>query len=140
MPKEIWLSPVLSGDREDLVSRCAEFVRHGKTSKFLYLTASRPLLDRVTAELVASDPRGCVWGSLPVFLFRGLVREIVQGAVESKTGTPLGLRIAIDDDEFPLKRSLVSSILRRLADSGELKAIGALAGHQGCVTSVAKLL
>src|SRR6185369_7533 len=67
-------------------------------------------------------------------------RKIVSAAVDSQTGARLAKRVPIDREEFPLKRSLVSQILKRLADEGKLKALDRLAAREGCVNSIATLL
>ncbi|HEY6329867.1 MAG TPA: hypothetical protein VI756_11065, partial [Blastocatellia bacterium] len=53
---------------------------------------------------------------------------------------PLLPRTPIDREEFPLKRSLLSRILKELVRSGEIKRIAPLAEHTGCINSVSALL
>ncbi|MDX6385086.1 MAG: ATP-dependent helicase/nuclease subunit, partial [Blastocatellia bacterium] len=104
-----------------------------------------------------------VWGEFPVYLFRGLVRRILAGAVVSEArasgragndSEPLltrGLltpdnagslppRIAIDREELPLRRSLISQIIKQLGAAGRLRAIKPLANRDGCVNTLASLI
>jgi ATP-dependent helicase/DNAse subunit B len=138
--KEIWLGPLLGNNRARLIQRCAELVAAGKSETFLYLAASHPLLELVTEEILDGSQNAGLWGELPVYLFRGFIRKIVSTAVDAKSGARLATRVPIDREEFPLKRSLVSQILKRLADEGKLKALDRLAAREGCVNSIATLL
>src|SRR5260370_22948518 len=81
-----------------------------------------------------------VWGEFPVYLFRGFVRRVLSGAVDEQTGVPLRPRVAIDREELPLRRSLISQIIKQLSAAGKLKAIRPLANRDGCVNTVATLL
>jgi ATP-dependent helicase/DNAse subunit B len=138
--KEIWLSPLLGNSRSHLIRRCAELVAEGKSETFLYLAASHPLLELVTEEILDGSANRGLWGELPVYLFRGFVRKLVSTAVDKQIGSRLGTRVPIDREEFPLKRSLISQILKRLADEGKLKALDRLATREGCVNSIATLI
>jgi hypothetical protein len=140
LAKEIWLGPLLGDNRSQLIQRCAELVAAGKHDRFLYLAASHPLLELVTEQILDGVKNRGLWGELPVYLFRGFVRRVLAGAVDTETRQPLPLRLPIDEEELPLKRSLVSQILLRLAAAGQLKAIGPLAGREGCVNTIATLL
>jgi hypothetical protein len=84
--KEIWLGPVLGNNRERLLRRCAEYVSQGQAEHLLYVAASHPLLDLVTDRLLDGKQRHGVWGEFPVYLFRGLVRRILSGAIVSEAG------------------------------------------------------
>jgi ATP-dependent helicase/DNAse subunit B len=138
--KEIWLGPLLGNNRSRLIGRCAELVAQGKSETFLYLAASHPLLELVTEKILDGAQNAGLWGELPVYLFRGFVRKIVSTAVDEQTGARLATRVPIDREEFPLKRSLVSQILKRLAHEGKLKALDRLAAREGCVNSIATLV
>jgi len=137
--KEIWLGPLLGSNRARLIERCAVLVSEGQADSFLYLAASHPLLELVTEEVLDGSSNRGVWGELPVYLFRGLVRRILLSAV-NETGSRLPSRIPIDREELPLQRSLISQILARLKSQGKLKAIGPLAGREGCVNTIATLI
>ncbi|HEY8413002.1 MAG TPA: PD-(D/E)XK nuclease family protein, partial [Pyrinomonadaceae bacterium] len=80
-----------------------------------------------------------VWGELPVYLFRGLVRRVLYSAVD-EDGQGLPPRVPIDRDELPLKRSLISQVLHQLLASNQLKAFAPLATREGCVNSISTLL
>jgi ATP-dependent helicase/DNAse subunit B len=138
--KEIWLGPLLGDNRSRLIQRCAALVSEGKADTFLYLAASHPLLELVTEQILDGARNRGLWGELPVYLFRGFVRRILSTAVVEQTGHRLAPRVPIDQEELPLKRSLVSQILARLAGTGKLKAIGPLAGREGCVNTIATLI
>jgi ATP-dependent helicase/DNAse subunit B len=151
--KEIWLGPVLGNNRERLLARCAEYVSNGQSDRLLYLAASHPLLDLVTERLLDGKQTSGVWGEFPVYLFRGLVRRILSSATESEA-QPLGRasqsgelmcglltpRVAIDREELPLRRSLISQIIKQLAAAGRLRAIKPLANRDGCVNTIASLI
>ncbi|HEV7797770.1 MAG TPA: hypothetical protein VGO73_06430, partial [Pyrinomonadaceae bacterium] len=139
MSKEIWLGPLLGNNRPRLIARCAELVSLGKSDTFLYLAASYPLLEVVTQDVLDGVKNCGVWGELPVYLFRGFVRRVLSTAVDEK-GHTLSPRVPIDQEELPLKRSLVSQILARLTAMGGLKAIGPLANREGCVNTIATLI
>ncbi len=139
MSKEIWLGPLLGNNRSRLIQRCSELVAAGRSNSFLYLAASHPLLEVVTQGLLDGVNNRGVWGELPIYLFRGLVRRLLRTAV-NEHGQKLPPRIPFDQDELPLKRSLISQILARLLAGGQLKAIGPLAGREGCVNTIATLI
>lgn len=139
MANEIWLGPLLGDNRSQLIRRCAELVAEGKSDSFLYLAASHPLLELVTQGVLDGVNNRGVWGELPVYLFRGFVRRLLSTAVDAG-GHTLIPRVPIDQDELPLKRSLVSQILARLMASGQLKAIAPLANREGCVNTIATLI
>lgn len=139
MSKEIWLGPLLGNNRSRLIERCAKLAASGRSDAFVYLAASHPLLELVTQGVLDGARNRGVWGELPVYLFRGFVRRILTTAID-ETGQALAPRIPIDRDELPLKRSLVSQVLAQLTAAGQLKAIGPLAGREGCVNTIATLI
>lgn len=139
MAREIWLGPLLGNNRSQLIERCSQLVSAGKSDKFLYLAASHPLLEIVTQGILDGVNNRGVWGELPVYLFRGFVRRVLATAVD-ESGHALPPRLPIDQEELPLKRSLVSQILARLMAAGQLKAIGPLANRDGCVNTIATLI
>ena len=140
MSKEIWLGPLLGSNRSYLIRRCADLVAEGKSDTFLYIAASHPLLELVTEQILDGAKNRGLWGELPVYLFRGFVRQILSKAVDEQTGLGLSPRVPIDREELPLKRSLVAQILARLTALGQLKAIGPLAHREGCVNTIATLI
>ncbi len=139
MAKELWLGPLLGVNRARLIKRCAGLVADGKSDRFLYLAASHPLLELVTQGILDGVQNRGVWNELPVYLFRGFVRRILSTA-RNDAGQNLPPRLPIDQEELPLKRSLVSQILLRLSATGQLKAIGPLARREGCVNTITTLL
>ncbi|HTG15846.1 MAG TPA: hypothetical protein VK747_11330, partial [Blastocatellia bacterium] len=140
LSKQIWLAPILSNNRRRLIERCADMLAAGRSDGFLYLTASRPLLEVVTAGLLDGERNRGMWGTLPVFLFRGFVRHLLSTAVVDDSSLPVAPRISIDRDEFPLKRSLISQVMSRLLAEGKLKALAPIAHREGCVNSIATLV
>ena len=139
MSREIWLGPLLGNNRSRLIARCSQLVSEGKSNSFLYLAASHPLLEIVTQGVLDGVNNRGVWGELPVYLFRGFVRRVLATAID-QTSHALAPRLPIDQEELPLKRSLVSQILARLTATGQLKAIGPLANREGCVSTIATLI
>src|SRR5262249_20747527 len=114
------------------------------TGRLIYIAASQPLLELVTEELLAGDTRG-VWGDFPLYLFRGFVQKILAQAVLpeiSSTGDAqrLALRTPVDREEFPLRRSLISQIIKQLSAAGKLSAMKPLVNHDGCVNTIASLI
>ncbi len=140
MAKEILLGPLLGNNRSRLIERCAELVSQGKSETFLYIAASHPLLELVTDRILAQAQTPGLWGDLPVYLFRGFVRRVLSTAIEEHTGALITPRIPIDREELPLKRGLISQILRQLAATGQLTAIKPLANREGCVNTIATLI
>jgi ATP-dependent helicase/DNAse subunit B len=136
---EIWLGPLLNDNRALLIERCAKLVANNQSHSFIYLAASLPLLEVVTQSLLDGTRNRGVWGDLPVYLFRGLVRRVLNSAVD-ESGQGLPPRIPIDHDELPLKRSLVAQVLLQLLATNQLKALAPLATREGCVNSVSTLL
>src|SRR5205807_5313388 len=49
-------------------------------------------------------------------------------------------RTPIDREEFPLRRSLISQIIKQLSSAGKLSAIRPLANRDGCVNTIASLI
>lgn len=137
MSKQIWLAPILSNNREKLLERASQVLRSGEG--LLYLAASRPLLEFAVDRLLDGKVTVGVWGSLPVLLFRGFARHILATAVDPN-GSTLPPRIPIDQDGLPLKRTLLSQILKKLAREGRLPAIGTLAHRDGCINTVASVI
>ena len=128
---EIWFGPLLNNNRALLIERCAKFVANNQSDAFVYLAASLPLLESVTHQILDGNRNRGVWGELPIYLFRGLVRRVLYSAVdENDQGLPP--RIPIDRDELPLKRSLISQVLLKLLANNELKAFAPLATREGC--------
>jgi ATP-dependent helicase/DNAse subunit B len=160
-----------------LLARCAENVSNGQADRLLYIAASHPLLDLVTDKLLDGQEARGVWGEFPIYLFRGLVRRILSGAIVSEArprglelDSPAGVgrrerstkgteplltrglltladdehtfppRIAIDREELPLRRSLISQIIKQLGAAGNLRAIKPLANRDGCVNTIASLI
>jgi ATP-dependent helicase/DNAse subunit B len=136
---EIWLGPLLNDNRALLIERCAKFLANNQSDAFIYLAASYPLLESVTQQLLDGQRTRGVWGELPVYLFRGVVRRVLDSAVD-ENGHNLPPRIPIDRDELPLKRSLISQLLLQLLANNQLKAFAPLATREGCINSISTLL
>ena len=140
MSKQIWLAPILSNSRERLLERASEVLACGPSEGLLYLAASRPLLELAADRLLDGVRNRGVWGSLPVHLFRGFARYVLATAIDDETRSRLAPRIAIDQEDLPLERSLISQIIKRLAREARLRAITPLVHRDGCINSVASLL
>ena len=69
-----------------------------------------------------------------------LTRGLLTRAVDEETGELLSPRVAIDREELPLRRSLISQIIKQLGAAGKLKAIRPLANRDGCVNTIASLI
>ncbi|HMG36571.1 MAG TPA: PD-(D/E)XK nuclease family protein [Blastocatellia bacterium] len=138
--KQIWTGPVLGTNRDRLLDKCAEHIRAGQAQSILYIAASAPLLNLVTDLLLDGERTKGVWGALPVYLFRGFVRRLLETAIEIDSGLPIGPRLAIDTEELPMRRGLVAQIIRRLNSAGHLKAIHSVAHRDGTVSTVSALI
>ncbi len=139
MSNQIWLTPLLGNSRSLLIDRCAKLVSQNQSRGFLYLTASHPLLEIVTHGILDGQRNPGLWGELPVYLFRGFVSRLINTAVD-EDGALFPPRIAIDREELPLKRSLISQILLRLLAAKKLKAIAPVANREGCINSIVTLI
>ena len=160
MTKEIWLGPVLGNNRERLLRRCAEYIAGGETHRLIYIAASHPLLELVTEKLLDGENATGVWGEFPVYLFRGFVRRILSASGVSSpsvsegpaggvalpdtrasvTETRLASRVPIDREDLPLRRSLISQIIKQLSAAGGLSGMKTLANRDGCVNTIATLI
>src|SRR5438105_10180483 len=150
MSKEIWLGPVLGTNRKRLLTRCAEYVSKGQVDRLLYIAASHSLLDLVSEKLLDGEHVRGVWNEFPVYLFRGFVRRVLSSARFSEARIPetfdaegcesLPPRLAIDREDLPVRRTLISQIIKQLGSAGKLKAIRPLAHRDGCVNTVASLI
>ncbi|MGH9822033.1 MAG: hypothetical protein ACREDR_02070, partial [Blastocatellia bacterium] len=144
MTKEIWLGPIRGRSRGQLIQRCSALLQDtgirgdDRCAEFLYLPASRPLLDFVTDQLL--EVSSAVWGSLPVHLFNGFVNRVLSTAIDSITGKPLAPRIPIDREELPLKRSLIARLIKSLARDGRISTLDPLVGTDGCINSIAHII
>ncbi|MFN2531500.1 MAG: PD-(D/E)XK nuclease family protein [Pyrinomonadaceae bacterium] len=137
--KQIWLGPLLSNNRAELLQRCAQLVACDQGDSFLYIAASHPLLELATGTILDGLHNRGVWGELPVYLFRGFVKQVLTTAVDQQN-QHLTQRFEIDAEELPLKRSLIAQILRQLSVNGKLTAIAPLANREGCVNSISTLI
>ena len=125
---------MLGNNRERLIARCADYLARNEADRFLYIAASHPLLDLVTEKLLNGREARGVWGEFPVYLFRGLVRRMLAETTE------LPLRVPIDREDLPLRKSLISQIIKQLSNTGLLNAIKPLANRDGCVNTIASLI
>jgi ATP-dependent helicase/DNAse subunit B len=138
--REIWLGPLLSNNRSSLIERCSTQVSEGTAANFLYLAASHPLLEIVSDGILDRTANQGTWGELPVYLFRGFVRRVLASVVDADQQHHLPPQTPIDREELPLKRSLISQLLKQLHQQGRLKALGPLASRDGCVNTVVSLI
>src|SRR5437667_4281486 len=115
MTREIWLGPVLNDNRDRLIEECASRLNAGRADSFVYLAASRPLLDRVTTSILGRLDKSGIWGNLSIHLFRGFVRRIISRTVIAATQQPLTPRLRIDTSDSPIRRNLVALLLQKLA-------------------------
>jgi ATP-dependent helicase/DNAse subunit B len=69
-----------------------------------------------------------------------LTRGILTQTSDEPTESTLSPRVAIDREELPLRRSLISQIIKQLSAAGRLKAIRPLANRDGCVNTIASLI
>jgi ATP-dependent helicase/DNAse subunit B len=142
-------------NRERLLARCAQYISNGQTDRLLSIAASHSLLDLVTERLLDGSHVKGVWDEFPIYLFRGFVRRLLSNARVSRArsginddlptalddGTEtLAPRLSIDSEDLPLRRTLISQIIKGLAATGKLPAIRPLAQRDGCINTVAALI
>ena len=137
--RQVLLGPVLNTNRDMLVERCRSLLREGRGREFVYLAASKPLLDRVTDELLAGDVPGTI-DPLNVYLLSGFSRRVLSGARYTDGTGPLPYFQVIDRDHRPLQKPLLARTMARLAEAGELKSFGALARTEGVISSMSSLI
>jgi ATP-dependent helicase/DNAse subunit B len=137
--RQVLLGPILNANRDMLVERCRTLLREGRGREFVYLAASKPLLDRVTDELLEGDIAGTI-EPLNVYLLSGFSRRVLAGARYVDGGGPLPYFQSIDREQRPLQKPLLARIMARLSESGELKSFGALARTEGVIASMSALI
>ncbi|HEY5838321.1 MAG TPA: hypothetical protein VIT19_04735, partial [Pyrinomonadaceae bacterium] len=125
---------------------------HGVWGEFPFYLF-RGFVRRVLAGAVVSEPRAVATGSGKRFAEystpsvdpaasttpRGLPARGPRSARGSDT-VGLDPRVPIDREELPLRHSLISQIIKQLADAGQLPAIKRLANRDGCINTIATLI
>ena len=126
--KAIWTEPVLGRNRQQFIERCQSAIAAGQEDSFIYLVATRALLDHITARVL--DGRrvtGC--RELRVFLFDGLTQRILKHA---------GVERRLIEDNT--KYFLLEQIIAQLTVAGALQHIPAIALLPGTIESVGNLI
>ncbi|HSP63598.1 MAG TPA: PD-(D/E)XK nuclease family protein, partial [Pyrinomonadaceae bacterium] len=105
----------------------------------------RGLVRRVLSSAIVSEarPRGPQPGSPAGVGRSGRATQPTEPLLTRGLLTPtetLRPRVAIDREDLPLRRSLISQIIKQLSTAGKLKAIRPLANRDGCVNTVATLI
>ena len=139
MPREIWLGPILNRNRERLVARCREMLGQGRGHEFVYLAATKPLMDSVVSSLLGGEVPG-IFDQLNVYLLSGFSRRIFAQARFADTNEPLPFFSPIDTDLRPVQRPLFSRLLARLSEGNSVRSFGQLARSDGVVASMAGLI
>jgi ATP-dependent helicase/DNAse subunit B len=139
MPREIWLGPILNENRDRLVSRCRDLLRAHRGREFVYLAATKPLMDSVTLRLLQDGVEGTS-EPVNVFLLSGFSRRLFASAVDAESGAPLPYFAPIDNDVRPVQRPLFGRLIARLAEASELRSFGQLARADGLVASMSALV
>src|SRR5581483_2729141 len=134
MSREIWLGPILNGNRQYLIERCRNLLRSGQGDHFLYLAATKPLLDKVTDELLSGEVGGTA-APLNVFLLSGFSKRILSQARYADTGNSITYRTPIDSEMRPLQSALLARLMATLHESGRLNSLGMLARSSGVVSA-----
>jgi ATP-dependent helicase/DNAse subunit B len=144
----IWRGPLLGNQRQELLKEVREYLQQGSRSgapvgghSVIYLVASRPMLKAISLEILAGQ-KG-VFDGLPVYLFNGLLRRLLQTARVKHEGIgwqKVAYRRDISAEDYPLRRPLIAQLMRQLARRGQLPAFGQLATARGCVASVTRLI
>ncbi len=126
--KIIHTEPVLGLNRQRFIERCRQAIAAGREESFIYLVATRALLDDIIPRILdGRRVRGC--RELRVFLFDGLIRGILEHAgVE---------RRFIEDGT---KYFLLEKIIASLTAAGALCHISEIARLPGTLESVGRLI
>ncbi len=140
MARELWLGPILNDNRERLIARCAELIASGRGGEFVYLAATKPLMDRVVEGLASRAPRTARTRRPNVFLLSGFSREILRSARFEATGAPLPYYASIESAARPAQMPLFGRIVAQLAAADQLPSFGRLAQTDGLVVSLAGLV
>ncbi|MBK6315386.1 MAG: PD-(D/E)XK nuclease family protein [Blastocatellia bacterium] len=138
MPRVLLLGPILNRNRDGIVDRCRGMLAAGMGHEFLYLAATRPMLDAVTTRLLDGLPG--VLAPPNVFLLSGFSRRLVAEARDEDTGVSLPSFAAVDTDQRPVQRPLMARVVARLAESGQLPAFAPLARTDGLVDAMVRLV
>lgn len=126
--RQIWCEPPPGTNRLELAARCRNSLLKGEQDSFIYLIATRPLLDRAINQIIDGIELSAA-GRLPVYLFDGLVGEITGRAQGALRPISEGLKFAITE-----------RVVRRLVRDGKLEHLGEIAESPGCVQSVGELI
>lgn len=139
MAREIWLGPVLNRNRERLIARCRAMLRSGRGHEFIYLAATKPLMELVSARLLEGEIAGTI-DQLNVYLLSGFSRRVFARARFGDTNEPIPYFAPIDTDLRPVQRPLFSRLMARLSEAGEIESFGQLARSDGVVSSIVGLV
>lgn len=126
--KEIRTEPVLGRHRRQFIEHCQDAILAGREDAFIYLVATRPLLDHIVTQIIdGRRVHGC--RALPVFLFDGLVRHVLALAHAEMT--------LIDEGA---KYFLIEQVMGRLAEEQALAHLTDIALLPGCVDSIGEII
>jgi ATP-dependent helicase/DNAse subunit B len=143
MPTRLWLGPILNERRDELLDRCRGLVASGRAKEFLYLCATRPLLDAVVDDLSRSGPPGLV-APVNAFLLSGFSRYVLANARFAATAAepaqPLPYYEPIDVPWRPLQPPLISRIVAEAVTHGRLPGMATLGNCDGVVASLISVI
>src|SRR5712671_1485402 len=117
---------------------------HGIWGEFpVYLF--RGLVRRILSDAMVSEarPRGPRPGSPAGVGRSGRASHATEPLLTRGLLTPEGRlppRVQIDREELPLRKSLISQIIKQLSAAGRLRAVKPLANRDGCVNTIASLI
>ena len=102
----------------------------------------RGFVRRVLNSAIVSEARPSGKASNASEPLIGTPREMLARGPRLTRGLPTQFapRVPIDREELPLRHSLISQIIKQLADAQQLPAICRLANRDGCVATVASLI
>lgn len=126
--KAIWTEPVLGRNRQQFIERCQSAIAAGQEDSFIYLVATRALLDHITARIL-DGRRVTDCRELRVFLFDGLTQRILKHA---------GVERRLIEDST--KYFLLEQNIAQLTVAGALQHIPAIALLPGTIESVGNLI
>ncbi len=146
----IWRGPLLGSQRQELLKAVRAYLQQELRSgvpvgghSVIYLAASRPLLKAVSVNILDGQTVPGVFEGLPVYLFNGLLRQLLRTARVEYGATgwqKAAYRRDISGEEYPLRRPLIAQLMRQLARQDQLPAFDQLATARGCVASVTRLI
>lgn len=142
--KQLWLAPIHSPARDELIALCQERFRAGREDSFIYLTAEVGLLQQVRERLLdGTRVKGC--HDLCVFMFHELVAELLGETRStdfrlSSAATTAQTKVRATPIDEATRVLLVAEAVDDLVSRDALSYFTAIAERPGLARSVARTI